>query len=186
MNIIFEGLDNTGKDTQIKLIHKYLIDKPTHVLHYSAIKNISSQQSRKYCEKLYVDVFKLMNDSINKRHLIFNRSWLGEYVYSPLYRNYSGEYVFKIEERFKDTYYFERINLIIFIDTAENLITRDDGQSHSIDVEMKNKEIKMFREVYYKTNIQNKIIININNKSIEDVHIEIKNFLKLKDIINDK
>ena len=32
-------------------------------------------------------------------NLIFNRSHLGETVYSPLYRGYSGDYVFDIEKK---------------------------------------------------------------------------------------
>ena len=54
-----------------------------------------------YSQKLYDDMFKLMIASKDKDiNIIFNRSHLGESVYSPLYREYSGDYVFDIEKRY--------------------------------------------------------------------------------------
>ena len=50
---------------------------------------------------MYDDMFKLMINSKDKDiNLIFNRSHLGETVYSPLYRGYSGDYIFDIEKKY--------------------------------------------------------------------------------------
>ena len=52
---------------------------------------------------MYDDMFKMMmNNKEDGVNMIFNRSHLGESVYSPLYRNYSGDYIFDIEKKYVD------------------------------------------------------------------------------------
>jgi thymidylate kinase len=179
MIIICEGLDRVGKDTQIKLLQTKLIDKPCHIFHYSAIKNIDNKVCKKYSKKLYDDGFKIIGKLYKNRHLIFNRFLLGEIVYSPLYRNYKGDYIYKLEQKYKTKDFFKEIYLITFIDTVDNLIQREDGLSHSLDVNHKQDEINKFIEAYNNSNIINKLLININTKSIDIVHKEICNFLNL-------
>ena len=176
--IIFEGLDRCGKNTQIKLLLPILSNLPTQVLHYCGFKGLSKEENIKYNQSLYNDLFLLIKQSKN-RNLIFNRSHIGEYVYSPLYRNYSGDYIYNIEKKYIDEKFWQNIYLITFVDKTENLINREDGKSFSIDKKQKLKKIKLFKEATNKSFIKNKIIININNKSIETVHKNIKKFLYL-------
>lgn len=178
MTIIFDGIDRCGKTTQIKLLQKHLISKPTHVIHYSAIYGITSKKSREYGEIIYRDMFDLISDAYYKgRNLIFDRSHIGEFVYSPIYRNYSGSYVFGIEQEYKLNPFFNHIALIVLIDEPENVIGREDGNSFSTDIEIKKLEIDRFKLAYELTSIKNKLLININGKSIDDVHNLILNFL---------
>lgn len=179
--IIYEGVDNSGKDTQIKLLLSKLIEKPTQVLHYSAIPGLTKQECKKYSKKLYNDLFKFMKYSYSgeKRNIICNRAHLGEFVYAPLYRKYKGDYIFKIEERYAKYDFWNSVYLITFIDTPENLIKRDDGNSFSTDIKMKQKEIDLFREATNSSLIKNKLLINIDGKSIEQVNQEILAFLGL-------
>ena len=101
MILLFEGPDNVGKSTQIKLLLKYFTDKPTYVIHFSGIPGISPEMARQYSEKLYNDMFYMINEShTNNRHLIFDRSHIGEAVYAPIFRNYSGDFVFDIEKTY--------------------------------------------------------------------------------------
>jgi len=178
MNIIFEGIDNVGKSTQIKLLQKQLIDKPTHVIHYSAIPGISPEQSKIYSENLYRDMFDLMHDASHRgRNLIFDRSHLGEYVYAPIYRDYSGSYVFEIEQEYMYNPFFKHLILFVLIDEPQNAIAREDGNSFSTDVSVKQLEIDKFKKAFELSYISNKFLININGKSIEDVHNSILTFL---------
>jgi thymidylate kinase len=177
--ILCEGIDRVGKDTQIKELLPKLVNNPTQVFHYSSIKGLSKQESKKYSKMLYTDMFKIMKQSFSgdKRNLIFNRAHLGEFVYGPLYRKYKGDYIFNIEKKFEKYDFWDSVYLITFIDTPENLIAREDGDSFSIDPKMKQKEIDLFKEATEKSLIKNKMIMNINGKSIEQVHNEICIFL---------
>ena len=178
MNIMFDGLDNVGKSTQIKLLMKHLIDKPTHVIHYSAISGITPEQSYKYSQQLYDDMFYMMSEgSAFGRNLIFDRSHIGEYVYAPLYRNYSGEYVFDIEKKYSKSAFFNDIVLFVLVDKAENAISREDGHSFSIDIENKQKEIDGFKKAYELSYIKNKHLIDINGLSIAEVYNIIKKII---------
>jgi len=137
-NIIIEGLDNCGKDTQIKLLHSFLVSNfptiPNQIFHYSAVPNISNKTLEEYSKTLYNDAFIMMKnnyENVTYRNFIYNRLHLGEFVYSPLYRNYDGSYIFDIEKKFKDYYFFKNhLYLIVFIDNVDNLISRDYGLSH--------------------------------------------------------
>jgi thymidylate kinase len=184
--IIFEAPDNCGKDTQIKLLStvyaKMMI--PYHVLHYSSIPKITPAESKEFSKILYEDMFRLiLNTSILiDRTIILNRSHIGENVYAPMYRNTPGDWIFDIEIYFNVAFPtdWKNINLITFIDSAENLIKREDGKSFSIDIDKKNEEIKRFIRTTERSFIRNKIIIDIDGKNKDQVHQEVINFLDLE------
>ena len=66
---------------------------------------------------------------------------------------------------------------IVLIDEIENLIKREDGLSFSIDKEKKENEIQKFTEFYKKSNIKNKLLLNINGKNIDEVFNIITEFI---------
>lgn len=182
MFIIMEGLDNVGKDTQIRNLQTTCASKfniETHVLHYSNIKGLSGEKCKLYSEKLYRSMFNIMDDlfDYNKPIFILNRSHIGEAIYSPMYRNYNGDYVFDIEKEFCNRKFWKTLSLIVFIDNAENLIKRDDGLSFTTDLNKKEMEIGLFKSAFKKSNIKNKKLININKKDIGQVYNEMWNFL---------
>lgn len=151
-----------------------------HLLHYSGFKspeNFSVEQIKEANKTYYYKMFNLIlnNPFID---IICNRGHLGEYVYGK-YRNYDGEYVFTELE----TYYshdLQFLTLIVLIDNPENLLQREDGLSLSKNLKSKTEEIKMFTDAFNKSKIKNKILININGKTINQVHDEIINFIKDK------
>jgi len=175
MIYIFEGPDNVGKTTQINKLKKYLeIEKSqlVHILHYSNIKgNDIFERSNHY----YNQMFGLMKFAANNNiNLIFDRAHGGETVYSPIYRNYSGDYVYEIEQNYNSKI-TANAKLFVFIDEPENLINREDGKSFSTEYEKKADEINRFGEFYNKSNIKNKYLININGLDIDQVWEKIKN-----------
>lgn len=178
MILFVEGLDRCGKSTQITKIQPLLIDKPLHVLHYSAIKGFSStEEVREYSERLYRSMFDILENSYKTNHFILDRSHIGEVVYSPMYRNYDGSYVYGLEKWHMSSPIWKEIYLITFIDDAENVIKRDDGLSFTVELEKKRQEIQAFIDATLKSNIINKKIINIAGKDIETVFAEVRTFL---------
>lgn len=165
MFIICEGPDNVGKSTLIQNLKNYYNNYTLHTLHYS---NVKSQDPITYSKKLYFEMFNMMVDitKFDNTGIICDRSHIGEMVYGPIYRNYSGEHVLTIEKkfkRFKDVW--DNLILVTLIDKPERLIEREDGLSFSTDINMKRTEISNFIEATTKSNIKHKLVINIEHNN---------------------
>lgn len=189
MIIIIEGADALGKSTQVQLIKNRfeLEGKTVHILHYSNLKFSKNKDDILAASKnLYKSVFDLMiNNEFNtpENILIFDRSYIGEVVYSPIYRNYSGDYVYDIENDFVTNYKFAAKNtkLILFTDSAEAVIERDkkrgDMKSFTLDIDKKRKELTAFEEAVKKSKL-NKKIISLKGRSPEQIFKEdVENFI---------
>lgn len=174
--IIVEGLDRCGKTTQIKRMMKYFMDKPIQWLHYSALPGVTPSEQTEFFKKTFRDMFRMIltHESTN---WILDRSHLGEAVYAPLYRPQENpSYVWYLEGEYRIGSRAD-IALIILLDSSLENLKRDDGDSLSTDVEMVKKEIEGFKQVFRSTSIQNKILIDIAGKSIDQVSEEIRIFL---------
>lgn len=159
--IIIEGPDNVGKSTLIKNIRQKLQDDVFHVLHSTPIKLNSVNEYIDYSTKQVTSMFELMR--FTNENLIFDRSHLGELIYGNIYRGYTGDFVIDIEKTYADYAFFNHVYLITLIDTAENLIKREDGLSFSIDPDVKNRELKLFEYAHNKSLIKNKLLINVRD-----------------------
>lgn len=175
--IIFEGLDRCGKDTQIGLVQKSFSSETFHVFHYSKIPLNTPEENREYSERMYRDMFEIMKENKGKsRNFIFNRSHIGESVYSPLYRNYLGDYVFDIEnEHIEDLN--ENLYLVVLVNDPKILISREDGDSLSKSVEDIENEKKMFERAYFESKIKNKILIDCGVDSPTEIAQKIEGFI---------
>jgi len=174
MKIIFEGLDNSGKSTQITNIRKAFRDKGFIVTHSNFIKGFTSEEYKNIAANEYSNMFNIFN---TKTDIICDRLHGGEMVYGPIFRKYNGDYVISLEEK----YLLDNIPdlfLIVIVDEPENLISREDGKSFSTDINIKKEEIALFERFYYKSIIKNKLLININGKNADNVKKEILNFIK--------
>lgn len=179
--IFVEGMDNTGKDTQIKNICNHFPTDNFHTLHYHAIKSRTAEESRKMHEALYEEAFELANVLPN-HNIIFNRSHYGEYVYGKLYRDYDNPgYVFSMEREPQYSKLFEEAVLIVFVTTDyQALASREDGDSLSQgDLEFISREHHRFTSVYELSaiNPMRKILINTAGCSKEQVWNAIQPFL---------
>lgn len=178
LNIIVEGVDRVGKDTQIALLKRSLYPKYVfQTLHYSKVPFDNDIMNIEYSEKLYNDMFRLMSNSdIN---FIVNRSHIGEMVYGPLYRNYSGEYVLELERAYmNDKKLWDNIVLITMVNSPENIKDREDGNSLSnSDIKKMKIEKGLFMKAHDKSYIENKLIIDCKDYSIEHIHGQIMNFI---------
>lgn len=195
MVVLFDGLDNTGKTTQIQKLVSYFANKDmiSTVCKYSKFDKLDKKKEEKFSKRFYKDYFeKIVNwpdkvipdpayiaeDNIHYIHdnnLILDRGHISEAVYASMYRSYSGEYVWDLEKCLENKY---NIYLIVLIDSVEKAIEREDGLSLSNgNADKISIEISKFAEAYKKSCIQNKIIIDINGLSIEEVFAQIRKFL---------
>lgn len=183
MTVIAEGIDNVGKGTQIQKIKEEFEKQgiSVHILHYSNIKAFGNDNKKikEASYKQYRDMLKLANYAASEDSmvLVLDRSHIGEAVYSPLYRNYNGDFVFEEEKTFIWQDNLKRIKLILFTDDAENAIKRDDGLSFSTDLDTKKKEIELFDKAFEKS-ILNKKRIELKGRDAEQIwNEEVKTFI---------
>jgi thymidylate kinase len=96
-----------------------------------------------------------------------NRAHLGEYVYSPLYRGYEGDWIFELEKSFfgGSDIYQPRIKLFVFYDSENSrLRMREDGKSFSDnDFENMNKERDRFLKAFEESMILHKKLFNLSD-----------------------
>lgn len=175
MNIIIEGVDATYKSTEIQFIKNELEKrgKIVYIIHCSNFKfSDDLKEIESFSKKYYKDLLLLMrHSSEDKDHvIIFDRAHLGEYVYSPIYRNYDGSYVFDYEkEILLDDY---STKLIVFSDDPQKIIERDkkrnDKLSFSLALDKKTEEVNRFVEAFNKS-VLNKKFIELKDRSSEQV-----------------
>lgn len=176
--IIFDSPDRSGKDTQIQLLQAYFWMKHKEVfqvIKYSNNKYISSDECLEYSKKLYDELLRNFHNL--KVSTIFNRSHIGESIYSPLYRNYNGDYVFELEKQ----NYINMLNNVYLIHLYNHecdLLSREDGLSFTKDLDQKRIEIDKFYVSFHKSIIKYKLCVNCYKKSKEQINGEIIQFLE--------
>lgn len=170
--------DNTGKDTQQNLIIEKLNNLVFHKIHYSSLpfKN-DLEKHTSYSKQMYNDMFRLMlSAKENDINIIFNRSHLGETIYSPLYRGYSGDYVFDIEKNYVN-HLREELYLITLTNDPHIIWSRDDGKSFYKNEEGIKAEVDGFTRAHRLSKIKNKLMINVGTMSADAVSKIIIDFL---------
>ena len=115
-------------------------------------------------------------------NLIFNRSHLGETVYSPLYRGYSGDYVFDIEKKYTKALR-ENLYLITLTNNPHTILKRDDGKSFYGNEEEVKAEVDGFMRAHKLSTIKNKLHIDVGTMSAIEVCNIIIDFLQTKNTI---
>jgi nicotinamide riboside kinase len=175
---LIDGVDRLGKSTLAKTImdqlgyHLYVhYDKPKALSFYGTDINRSKEIFQRKCNDT---MFNLLRSPIN---IVVDRTHLGEMVYAPLYRGYSGDYVYSLEEDLlceKPYTAPEEIKLILLITSNFDFIT-DDGQS--FDFSKKEDEQRMFIKAWEQSKLS-KVMIDVYNgnggyKNSKDIFEEI-------------
>ena len=93
--IIVEGLDRLGKNLLIDGIQD--VRGYHQVLHFTKPIPLKCYDGslEEYQRQSFTNMFKQFK---SEACLIANRAHLGEYVYAPMYRKYSAEYIFELEK----------------------------------------------------------------------------------------
>lgn len=175
MNYVVEGIDRLGKDILIN--HIILNEGYYNVVHCTKPPKVNLYGSEnEFQRNSFVSLMSLLKICDGNNKMIFNRSWLGEYVYSN-YRNYSGEYIFEIENYLSVDNLEDTLLILLYTDNTEMLI--DDGLS--IDYSNRQIEQQLFIEAYEKSIMKNKIMVNVHNgkggyRNIDDIYSEVRRF----------
>ena len=136
-----------------------------------------------YSKKMYDDMFKVMINCKDKDiNFIFNRSHLGETVYSPLYRGYSGDYVLDIEKKYTKALR-EELYLITLVNDPHTILKRDDGKSFYGNEEEVMAEVDGFKRAHRLSTIKNKLLVNVGTMNADEVSNIIVDFLKTENTV---
>lgn len=182
-HILVEGPDNVGKSTQIQNIKNYFNNIVFVTLSHGNTKQLCVNDYIEYNTALFRSMFEtISNNDYIEVSTICDRSHIGEMVYAPIFRNYDGDYVLNIEEEYSD---IDNLILIMYVDEPQNLISREDGQSFSTDIDVKWEEVRRFKEAFEKCNLK-KILISITDKTEKEVSNEtITKILEITKDLND-
>jgi hypothetical protein len=180
-SIVIEGVDRLGKDSLIQGIkdslgyfHTVHYQKPEVLeyflkearFHQSKPDGFVDDEIKRYAQKSFQqrsfsNMFELLGSS--SRYLM-NRAHLGEFVYSPRYRKYDGNYVFDLEQQFilKGSN-FHKQTLLVLLTTSDFSFITDDGLS--FDWDAKEEEQNDFIRAFEKSHIVNKLLIDVSDNS---------------------
>ena len=179
---LIDGIDRLGKSSLIKGIldvYGYHL-----VIHYDKPKSLESLRTaaqamigdsgengcfnkdvENLAQKMYQQacnesMFALLKTEVS---IIFDRTHLGEMVYSPLYRRYSGEYVYTLEEDLiLSKPYTENSDIRLILLTTSNFdMLVDDGLS--FDPKNKKREQDLFVDAFNRSKLSNKVIIDVHD-----------------------
>ena len=164
-NYLIEGLDRLGKSTLIEGIqhqegfHTVIhYQKPKRLDHYVEIAEEDGNGEnplRMYQHDGFVAMFEMLDLSVP---VIFDRAHLGECVYAPMYRGYSGNYVFDLEDNY-GVDEMQHVRLILLVeDFTKSKHFVDDGLSLGAS-DKRQAEQDLFLEAFYKSSFPDKKII---------------------------
>ena len=191
-HIIIEGIDQTGKSTLIKSLCEHFNYDNLTIRHFSKPpKNFKNPlEYQKACFLNEKDLLnQLLKNESNGAYfeniLIWNRSYLGEFVHGHLHRGYSKkelkEEIINFEKYFMIDH---QSHLILLLADSEFCMAKEDGNSLSKNIIQKTLEIELFKEIYNESLISNKKIIYVNQpntilfKDKNKILLEVLNFIK--------
>ena len=173
MIYVVEGLDRCGKSSFIDVLRSNIKNPNILVIHSGKPpKGVNTSiWSTDYYDSLIKQSLSL--SILENYNIILDRSWIGETVYGPIYRN-DNIGLNRLEHEMHD--YTEHFKLITFIDSAENALSREDGNSLSESISNKIKEINSFKEAHNLSRITNKMLIDWSKETFnKDFLIDLSN-----------
>jgi hypothetical protein len=169
-NVLVDGVDRLGKDTLIEGLQQTLgffqvihYQKPKLLKcfeplgYHAAVARASKSTGDalfRYQRASFRQMFRML---IGPGNYIMNRTHLGEYVYAPRYRDYSGKYVFGLEEEAAPL--DESLLLLLYTDNFDFIV--DDGLS--LDFSKRAEEQEDFKEAFKLSSMKNKFMINVHD-----------------------
>lgn len=181
--LIIEGPDNCGKNFVINIINNIISENKSwcspHVEYHCTKPKFPNSISNKQGKILYtinkykdilVDVFDNFKSSYNfvknkliPEFIIFNRSWIGEYVYGNIYRDFNYDESVYIQDTIRkyiiNDCHYKKENFIYIQLTADTdwLQQNDDNKSLSNNKrELIELEQNRFNDIYNKIDYCNK------------------------------
>ena len=162
---IIEGPDRVGKNTIINgltNIHSNVV-----IRHFSTPKGKTSLDKQRFQMNSFNHEFSIYrnNSSLFEGHesiWIWNRSHIGEYVYSTLYRNLNADWIFDLEKQYGFNY-DKNVYLLNLTADTEFLVKNEDGHSFASDIKSKQSELFLFKDAFDTSVIQNKLSLKVDD-----------------------
>ena len=170
---VIDGLDRLGKSSLIQNIRNELgyfevvhYLKPERLSFYDGHSTVEGEFNKlqSFYRYQYDSFTNLMKMLCSEAKFIFDRSHLGEDVYAPLYRNYSGDYVFELEKQFAVSH-LNDVRLILLVEDFEK-------SSHFVDdgfslgsIEKRQEEQIRFVSAFGRSIIKDKRIICVTDNT---------------------
>lgn len=175
--IAFDGPDNVGKSTQIKLLRKKYGSIPFLIMDVDAPIGITSKEKLSYGKEHVRRTFEAIQTLPFAQ--IHDRIHYTEYAYSFFREGHFLDDILAMEKKYKNIH--DNLIIITFIDEVENISSRDDGLSQFQKEDHKNitKLIERFKEISNASIFDNNII-NIHEKNIDMVHDEVIQIIENK------
>lgn len=150
---IVEGQDRCGKGTLIDILRKNITNDKILVIHSAKPpKDVGAMTwTINYYKNLKATIKFLYGAGFD---IILDRSWVGETVYGPIYRNV---HIPLAELELED---FISQALIVLVDDASSIASRSDGLSMSEDLGALESERKAFKEAFFGSTVKNKELID--------------------------
>ena len=172
-HIIIEGGDRLGKDTLLKGICDYFNYENITIRHFgkppkgmSPKETLDFQLDVFYKEILFVDYIR---DNIDgdewgyyPNTVIWNRSHLGEFVYSQMFRGISKKEIKQKLRLFEERNLSPNMYLITLTAAPEFFLSKEDGNSFSQNLDQKTRELELFKEAHKNSIIPKKKLIKID------------------------
>jgi len=194
-HIIIEGGDRLGKDTLLRNLCNHFnynnitirhFDKPPKGM--SPKETLDFQFEVFYKEMLFVDHINDIMDGdkwgYHDNVVIWNRSHLGEYVYSQMFRGISRKDVATRLKLFEERNLSSTQYLITLTASPKFFLDQEDGESFSQDLDQKTRELQLFKEAHALSLILNKKLIKVNQgngyRGKEVILNEVLEFIKEK------
>lgn len=181
--IIIEGPDCTGKNTLISHITE--LYESTTIIHCQKPRTSDPEEQNRLFRR---QVYDIITNKYQTTALIFNRSFIGEYVYGTMYRNRETIETLNFINFLEDTLNMfiapeDLIYIQLLSSSPKLLVKNDDNKSLSQgDIDKIQNEIDLFYEVFNESHIKNKKLIYVNNgdtfRNIDDITNEALTFMK--------
>lgn len=192
--IIIEGCDRLGKSSLIKGLCEHFDYDNISIRHFGKPPSDMSPEEvldfQFKCFNKELTLFKHINiESLVDRYhyypetMIWNRSHLGEYVYSQMFRKGDPQELKEKLLSFERSFKNEKVYLITLTSDPIFFHSRQqDGHSLSVTLDQKVKELELFKEAHEFSLIKNKIIIKVNKddffRSKQEILDEVIEFIK--------
>jgi len=176
-HICIEGGDSLGKNTLIEGICKHLNYDNLIIRHFGKPpKGMSPKETLDFQFDVFYKEIVEVRDHFQENiegdvwgyypnTLIWNRSYLGEYVYSQMFRGIPKQEIkqkIKIYEERNFNHLYPDVYLITLTASPIFFLSKEDGDSFSQNLEQKTRELELFKEVHHLSIIPHKKLVKVD------------------------
>jgi thymidylate kinase len=197
--IIICGGDRLGKGSLIKGLCEYYdyknimirhCDKPPKEIESKYVLDYQFECFNKESRLIhrFIQTFGNSEYCYHNNIIIYDRFYLGEYVYSQMFRGGNAKELKQLLiewEKFNLMRMYEedcKVYLITLTADPEFFLIKEDGQSFSKNLEDKTRELELFKEAHNFSLIKNKLLVKVDIngefRGKEEILTEVINFIK--------